>query len=58
MGKSPPSAWRGRPQPLGGAGAEKYLDELLIWRELAWAFCYHEPHHETLAAIPPGPGKP
>lgn len=37
---------------LGGAGAEKYLDELLIWRELAWAFCYHEPHHETLAAIP------
>ena len=38
---------------LGGAGAEKYLDELLIWRELAWAFCYHEPRHETLAAIPP-----
>ena len=37
---------------LGGAGAEKYLDELLIWRELAWAFCYHEPRHETLAAIP------
>ncbi|MDX2017536.1 MAG: NAD(P)-binding protein [Planctomycetota bacterium] len=25
----------------GGAGAEKYLDELLIWRELAYAFCFY-----------------
>ena len=24
---------------IGGKGAEKYLDELLIWRELAWHWC-------------------
>ena len=51
MGKSPLPPGAGGRSPWG-AGAEKYLDELLIWRELAWAFCYHEPHHETLAAIP------
>jgi hypothetical protein len=27
----------------GGPGAEKFLDELLIWRELAWHFCFHCP---------------
>jgi photolyase PhrII len=37
----------------GGAGAEKYLDELLVWRELAYTFCYYRPNHDTLAAIPP-----
>lgn len=37
---------------VGGTGAEKYLDELLIWRELAWCFCHFRPDHETLAAIP------
>lgn len=26
---------------FGGAGAEKYLDELLVWREVAWHFCHH-----------------
>lgn len=29
-------------------GAAKYLDELLVWRELAWAWCFHHPD-------PPGP---
>lgn len=26
---------------LSGGGPEKFLDELLIWRELAHAFCFH-----------------
>jgi photolyase PhrII len=33
-------------------GAEKYLDELLIWRELAYAFCFYRPDHARLTAIP------
>lgn len=37
---------------IGGAGAEKFLDELLVWRELAWAFCFHHPEHEQLSALP------
>ncbi len=32
--------------------AEKYLDELLIWRELAYCFCKYRPDIETEAAIP------
>lgn len=37
---------------IGGAGAEKYLDELLVWRELAYVFCHYRPDHESLSAIP------
>ena len=37
---------------MGGAGPEKYLDELIIWRELAFTFCFHRPDHESLEAIP------
>lgn len=33
-------------------GAEKFLDELLTWRELAWHFCLHQPKHETVEALP------
>lgn len=33
-------------------GAEKYLDELLVWRELAWHFCLHHPKHETVEVLP------
>ena len=33
-------------------GAEKYLDELLIWRELAYAFCYYRTELETVASLP------
>jgi len=36
-----------------GVGAEKYLDELLVWRELAYAFCFHRRDHESTAALPP-----
>ncbi len=33
-------------------GAEKFLDELLIWRELAYAFCYYRPDLESEASLP------
>ncbi len=33
-------------------GAEKFLDELLIWRELAYVFCHFRRDHETISAIP------
>lgn len=25
----------------GGSGCAKFLDELLVWRELAYSFCFH-----------------
>jgi photolyase PhrII len=34
------------------AGAEKYLDELLIWRELAYNFCFHNDDVESCSALP------
>ena len=34
------------------AGAEKYLDELLIWRELAHNFCFHNRNPESLDVLP------
>lgn len=37
---------------VGGDGAEKFLDELLTWRELGWHLCLHEPAHVTTAALP------
>ncbi len=39
---------------IGGDGADKFLDELLVWRELSHNFCLHEPGErlETLAALP------
>jgi predicted NAD/FAD-dependent oxidoreductase len=36
----------------GGEGGEKYLDELLTWRELSWAFCHHRTHPHEVAALP------
>jgi predicted NAD/FAD-dependent oxidoreductase/deoxyribodipyrimidine photolyase len=36
----------------GKAGAEKFLDELLVWRELAYTFCHYRRDHGTVAAIP------
>ena len=35
-----------------GDGAEKWLDELLVWRELAYTFCHHRADHDTIDAIP------
>ena len=37
---------------INSAGSEKYLDELLIWRELAYAFCYHRADHDQWSALP------
>jgi deoxyribodipyrimidine photolyase len=34
------------------AGSEKYLDELLIWRELAYAFCFYRDDHGQWSALP------
>ena len=33
-------------------GAEKYLDELLVWRELSYAFCYYRNELESDASLP------
>lgn len=33
-------------------GGAKFLDELLIWRELAYAFCFYRRDHGRLSAIP------
>lgn len=37
---------------LGGTGAAKFLDELLVWRELAHNFCFHCEAPESLTALP------
>ncbi len=37
---------------LNHAGTEKFLDELLIWRELAYAFCFYRPEHARITALP------
>ena len=36
----------------GGEGAEKFLDELLVWRELSHHFCFHSERLESLDALP------
>lgn len=33
-------------------GAAKWLDELLVWRELAYTFCFHRADHATVEALP------
>lgn len=33
-------------------GAQKYLDEILIWRELGHNLCFYQDHPETLDALP------
>lgn len=37
---------------VGGDGADKFLDELLVWRELAFNFCFHTFDPESLDALP------
>jgi photolyase PhrII len=37
---------------LDHAGAEKFLDELLIWRELAYTFCFYRPEHSRTRVLP------
>lgn len=36
----------------GSAGSEKFLDELLIWRELAFNLCLHNDHVEDISILP------
>lgn len=36
---------------IDNPGSEKYLDELLIWRELAYGFCFYRPDHHRISAI-------
>jgi hypothetical protein len=36
----------------GGEGAQKFLDELLVWRELAYNFCFHTPDPGSLDCLP------
>ena len=33
-------------------GAAKWIDELLVWRELAYTFCFHRADHGTVDALP------
>ncbi|MEL7296950.1 MAG: FAD-dependent oxidoreductase [Pseudomonadota bacterium] len=37
---------------VGGGGADKFLDELTIWREVAHHFCYHTDDPDRLEALP------
>ncbi|MEE4299356.1 MAG: deoxyribodipyrimidine photo-lyase [Pseudomonadales bacterium] len=37
---------------IGGSGAEKFLDELLIWREMSWAWAFHNKVHDSVEALP------
>ncbi len=37
---------------LPGTGPAKWLDELLVWREVAYTLCHHRPDHASLTAIP------
>jgi photolyase PhrII len=37
---------------IDNEGAAKYLDELLIWRELAYAFCFHRADYARWSALP------
>jgi len=48
------SAWRlaQEADAIGGAGAAKFLDELLVWRELSYHWCAHQENPEVLAALP------
>ncbi|MES2524270.1 MAG: FAD-dependent oxidoreductase [Gemmatimonadota bacterium] len=37
---------------IPGTGAAKWIDELLVWREVAYTFCHHRPDHATVNALP------
>jgi predicted NAD/FAD-dependent oxidoreductase len=37
---------------VGGEGAEKWLDELLTWREISWVFCRFRTDHHSVSALP------
>ena len=35
-----------------GKGPAKFLDELLIWREMSWSYAFHEPEHDRYESLP------
>ena len=37
---------------MKSAGSEKFLDELLIWREMSYNFCFHRSDHGRWSSIP------
>ncbi len=37
---------------IGGEGGRKFLDELLVWRELSFHFCRTHADHDSMAAVP------
>lgn len=37
---------------VGGAGAEKYLDELLVWREVAYNYCFFHRGIDRTSSLP------
>ena len=37
---------------IDNAGAGKYLDELFVWRELAYGFCFYRDDYEQWSALP------
>lgn len=36
----------------GGDGADKFLDELVTWRELSWTRCFHRTDHDGVEGLP------
>jgi photolyase PhrII len=36
----------------GGDGSEKFLNELLVWRDLSYSLCKWRPHHDQVSALP------
>ncbi len=36
----------------GAAGAVKFLDEMLVWRELAHNFCFYHRYPDTIHTLP------
>ena len=32
--------------------SEKYVDELVVWRELAWHYCHRVPNHDAVDCLP------
>lgn len=41
-----------RAAAVDGPGAEKWIDELLTWRELAWHWCHHHPTTPPYELLP------
>ncbi len=49
--------WAGRIAREAGErrseSANKFIDDLLVGREMAWNFCFHRPNHGGLGGVPP-----